>query len=190
MKPARFGLTTRVLHWLMAGLIVSMLLIGAGMTTSLRHRPWLFDTHVTLGLAILALAGMRLASRLRGPVPELPGSLPRWQAMAARASHGVLYLLMFLQPLVGWASLSAGGYPSATIAGHALRAPISADPWLYTQLRNAHEMLGYAFLAVILLHIAAALLHALVLRDGVFGQIALTIGRRSPAKRRTETRAD
>ena len=178
MTPARYGLATRLLHWLMAGLILAMLFIGAVMTSSLRARPALLDLHVTLGLAILVLALLRLAMRRRGGVPALPASMPRWQVLAARASHLALYGLMLLQPIAGWGMLSAGGFPVTALGGIALPTPIAADPALYTLLRSAHEMIGYAFLAVIVLHVSAALLHALVLRDGVFGQI--WFGRKAP----------
>jgi hypothetical protein len=111
--PDRFAPAARALHWLMAVLIVAMLFIGVGMvaTVSARHE-WLLAIHKPLGIAILLLAVVRLAVRLRHPPPPLPADLPGWQALAAKASHVLLYALMLFLPLLGWAMISAAGDPT------------------------------------------------------------------------------
>ncbi len=112
MTSATFTLPARVLHWLMAVLIVAMLFIGVGMVASVSARhAWLLAIHKPLGIAILILAIVRLAVRLRHPPPPLPADLPALQKLAALASHWLLYFLMLAMPLIGWAMLSAGGYP-------------------------------------------------------------------------------
>ena len=165
----------RVLHWGMAVLILAMLFAGVGMVASLSLRPVLIDLHRPLGIALLLLAVIRLLYRWRHPPPPLPASLPRAQALAARASHLALYAAMLAMPLLGWAMLSAGGYPARMTSSFALPPILSPDPALYSLLRQAHGWLGYALFALILLHMAAALHHAWVRRDGVFE--AMTRGR-------------
>ena len=118
------------------------------------------------------LAVLRLWHRRRNPPPPLPAGLPALQAFAARASHGLLYALMFAMPLLGWAMSSAGGYPVTLPGGWVLPALLPSDPALYTALRGAHGVLGYAFFALILAHVAGALHHAWVRRDGVFEAMA------------------
>ena len=95
-----FNFVARLLHWLMAVLILAMLFIGVGMMSSLSLRPWLIDLHRPLGIAILLLAILRLGNRLLSATPQLPASVPYWQAMAAHVSHLLLYMLMLCLPLL------------------------------------------------------------------------------------------
>lgn len=163
-----FTRTARWLHWSMAVMILAMLFIGVAMVTSLEQRPWLIDIHRPLGLLILLLAVVRLWHRRRYPPPPLPASLPTLQARIARASHVALYALMLAMPLLGWAMSSAGGYHVTLPFGLTLPALVPQDATLYTWLRSAHGVLGYALFALVLAHIAGALHHAWVRRDGVF----------------------
>ncbi|MEG3194069.1 cytochrome b/b6 domain-containing protein, partial [Lysobacter sp. D1-1-M9] len=110
-RHGHFDGLARLLHWTMAVLILAMLFIGVGMVASVTLRPVLIDLHRPLGALILVLAVIRLANRWRSPPPPLPADMPRLQVLAAKASHWVLYGLMFAMPLLGWTMLSAGGYP-------------------------------------------------------------------------------
>jgi cytochrome b561 len=175
MKSAntRFSLPSRALHWLMAPLLLAMLLIGVGMISTLSSmRPLLVDIHKPLGLALLVLAVLRLLLRLTGKAPALPSTMPTWQRHAAGVSHWLLYGAMLAMPLLGWAMLSAGGYPLPGFSGTHLPPLVSQNVTLYANLRLAHGIVGKVFFALILVHIAAGLLHALVLKDGVFASIA------------------
>jgi len=163
-----FTLTARVLHWLMAPLIIVMLCIGVLMVASLTLRPALIALHRPLGLAILLLALARLVWRWRHPPPPLPAELPRWQTRAARASHWLLYTLMLALPLIGWAMLSAGGYPIPLAFGLTLPAIVPHHPALYAGLHLAHVVLAWGFAGLVLLHLAGALHHAFIRKDGVF----------------------
>lgn len=163
-----FTRTARWLHWSMAAMILAMLFIGVAMVTSLELRPWLIDMHRPLGLLILLLALVRVRHRRRNPPPPLPDSLPPLQAYIAGASHVALYVLMFAMPLLGWAMSSAGGYVVTLPFGGHMPPLAPQDPVLYTLLRGAHGVLGYAFFALVLAHVAGALHHAWVRRDGVF----------------------
>lgn len=167
-----FDAFARALHWSMAILILAMLFVGVGMVASLSLRPVLIDLHRPLGIVLLVLAVIRLLHRWRSPPPPLPASLPRAQAFAAKASHVALYAAMLAMPLLGWAMLSAGGYPVRMTSTFSLPPLLSHDPALYSLLRQAHGWVGYALFALILLHAAAALHHAWVRRDGVFEAMA------------------
>lgn len=164
MKPEAFHPLARLLHWLMAILILAMLFIGVSMVgdLSLRH-PTLVELHKATGLALLVLVIVRIGLRLALPHPPLPRDLPALQRIAAGASHLLLYGLMLAMPLLGWAMLSAGGYPRP------LQLPAIAphDLQLYAVLRQAHGWAGYLLFATVLVHLGAALMHALVRRDGV-----------------------
>lgn len=179
MSPAaRFAPLARLLHWLMAALLLAQLLIGVAMMASLTRRPPLIALHRPLGLTLLVLVLVRLWVRRRHPPPALPADLPRWQAAAARASHLLLYALMLALPLLGWALTSAAGNVVLLPGGVALPAIAPHDPVLYAWLRDAHGLLAWLLLATVLGHLAAALHHAWIRRDGVFE--AMACGRPTP----------
>ncbi|MBN3789880.1 cytochrome b/b6 domain-containing protein [Burkholderia sp. Ac-20353] len=163
-----FSLPARVLHWVMAAMIVAMLFIGVGMVASVSERhAVLVAVHKPLGVAVLVLVCLRVVVRLSSRAPALPGDLPGWQKAAAHGSHLVMYALMVAMPLIGWAMLSAGGYPVTLGGGVQLPAIVSADPVAFAWLRIAHRWVAYLFFATFLAHFAAALYHGLVRRDGV-----------------------
>ncbi|RKP55894.1 cytochrome b [Pararobbsia silviterrae] len=172
-----FSGAQRLLHWTMAVAIVAMLFIGAGMveTVSERHR-WLIAIHKPLGIAILVLALIRIAVRLRKGAPPLPADLPGVQRLVAHLSHLVLYGLMIAMPLLGWAMVSAGGYPVTLIGGWRLPPIAPADAWWFARLHLAHTYLAYLLFLTVLGHLGAALFHGLVRRDGVLSSMA-TSGR-------------
>ena len=165
----RFTALQRFLHWLMAICIISMLFVGVGMVSTVmpKYVP-LIATHKTLGMAILVLALLRLGVRLYRGAPALPANLPAPMKLAAILSHYLLYALMIAMPLLGWAMLSTAGYPIVLLGNLRLPAILSQSDALHTLFWNAHFYLAFAFFALILVHIAAALFHLLVRRDGVF----------------------
>jgi cytochrome b561 len=175
MIPAlrRFTPLQRALHWLMAACILTMLFVGVGMVSTLmpKYLP-LIAFHKSLGALILVLALLRLAVRLRYGAPPLPVDLPEPMKLAAHLSHYVLYALMIGMPLLGWAMLSAANYPVVLFGGLHLPAIAPQSDSLHTQLWAAHYYLAFVFFAIVLLHLAAALFHALVRRDGVFQTMA------------------
>ena len=170
---ARFSLLQRSLHWLMAICILGMLFIGVGMVSTVMPKYLtLVSIHKPLGIAILVLALIRLAVRLRYGAPPLPADLPEPMKLAAQLSHYALYALMIAMPLIGWGMLSAAAYPIVLYGGVHLPPIVPQSDGLHTLLWNAHFYLAFAFFALILLHAAAGLFHALVRRDGVFDAMA------------------
>jgi cytochrome b561 len=169
----RFAAPQRVLHWLMAICILAMLFIGVGMVSTVMPKYLtLVSVHKPLGIAILALAVIRLVTRLVYGAPALPVDLPEPMKLAAQLSHYAFYVLMIGMPLVGWGMLSAAAYPVELVAGIQLPAILPQSDSLHTLLWNAHFYFAFVFFALILLHVAAALFHALIRRDGVFDAMA------------------
>jgi cytochrome b561 len=95
--------------------------------------------------------------------------------LAAQLSHYALYALMIAMPLIGWAMLSAADYPVTLWPSVWLPRIVPQSASLHTALWNAHFYLGFLFFAVILMHLAAALFHALIRRDGVFDAMGPTL---------------
>lgn len=167
-QPNHFAPLARLLHWLMALLVIAMLFIGAGMVASVSERhEWLIHLHKPLGVAILLLVIVRLFVRFSTRQPPLPADLPGWQVLAAKASHGLLYALMLILPVLGWAMISAAGDPVTLGIGVQLPAILPANATLFAFLRRAHGYLAYLLFLTVLLHLAAALFHGWVRRDGV-----------------------
>jgi cytochrome b561 len=172
-QPVRFSALQRFLHWLMAVMVLAMLFIGVTMVSTVGPVfMTLIDIHKPLGIAILALVLVRLVARWRLGAPPLPRQMPPAQAAAAHLSHWLLYALLLVMPLIGWGMLSAGGYPIVLWGAVHLPPILPHDDALYAVLRRSHTLLAYLFFAVILMHFAAALYHALVRRDGVFETMA------------------
>lgn len=169
MNHTRFSGAQRLLHWTMAAGIVAMLFIGVGMlsTVAPSYVP-LVATHKTLGMALFALVLVRLVLRVVLGAPPLPADLPAMMRFGAILSHWGLYGLMIVLPLLGWAMLSAADYPVVLLGHFRLPPIVPQSDSLHTLLWTAHRWLAFAFFALILLHVAAALFHALVRRDGVF----------------------
>jgi cytochrome b561 len=168
----RFTPLQRALHWIMAICILAMLFIGVGMVSTVRpDYLTLVSVHKPLGILILVLALIRLVVRLIRGAPPLPASMPEPMKLAARLSHLAFYLLMIGLPLIGWGMLSAADYPVVVFGMH-LPSILPHSNGLHTLLWNAHRVLALCFFALILVHLAAALLHALVRRDGVFEAMA------------------
>jgi cytochrome b561 len=163
----------RLLHWLMAICILSMLFIGVGMVSTITPKYLtLVSIHKPLGAAILVLALIRLVLRLCYGAPPLPADLPEPIKLAAHLSHYAFYALMIGMPLLGWGMLSAASYPVVLFGGVQLPSILPLSDSLHTLLWNAHFYLAFVFFALILLHVAAALFHALVRHDGVFEAMA------------------
>ncbi|ASW00774.1 cytochrome b [Paraburkholderia aromaticivorans] len=175
MMPTRthFSPLARLLHWTMAPLIIAMLFIGVGMVATVsRAHDTLIAIHKPLGIALLLLVVLRAGVRLTRGSPALPDDMPTPQRFAAKASHLVLYVLMAAMPLIGWAMLSAAGYP-VTLYGALHLPPIAPhNVALFALLRALHTWLAFALFATVLLHLAAALFHGLIRRDGVFSSMA------------------
>ena len=163
-----FPLLSRLLHWTMALLILAMLFIGVAMVSSLSDYHRLVAIHRPLGILLLVLVAVRLINRLLSPPPPLPAAMPAVLRLAAEASHWLLYALMFAVPVVGWAMLSAAGYPIPLVGDVHLPPILPHDRALYAVLRPAHTVLAFLLFATFLAHLGAALTHALVFKDGVF----------------------
>ena len=168
----RFPWLSRLLHWVVAAMVLAMLAIGIAMVSSVANYHWLLATHRPLGIAILVLVVIRLINRLVSPPPPLPEAMPLWQQAAAEGSHILLYALLFALPLVGWGMLSAGAYPIPLFGAVHLPPILPHNAVLYSVLRRTHTVLAFLLFATFLAHFGAALTHALVFRDGVFQSMA------------------
>lgn len=166
--PARYDALSIALHWLLALSIVANFSLGVYMH-ELPVSPWrlkLFNWHKWAGMTILVLSALRLLWRLtHRPPADVP--MPVWQQRASHAVHGLMYALFFAVPLAGWAYSSAAGFPVVVFGVLPLPDWVPVSPWLAKALKEVHEGLASALGVLVLLHVAAALKHQLVDRDGL-----------------------
>ncbi|MDH0049963.1 cytochrome b [Comamonas terrigena] len=169
----RYSLPAIALHWLLAVGLIGLLAFGWYMTglpfspTRLKYYNW----HKWAGVTILVLSLLRLVWRLTHRPPALPAAMvaamPRWQHLAHHGVHHLLYLLFFAVPLLGWAYSSAAGFPIVWFGLWQLPNFVPADPALAEALKPWHMISAYTLAALIALHIAAALKHQFIDRDGL-----------------------
>lgn len=155
------------LHWLMAIAIIGMLGVGLWMT-GLKTSPTkieIYTWHKWVGLTILALAALRLVWRAYNPPPLFAESIPAWQLRVAALTHRLAYALMFAMPLTGWLQNSAAGFPLTWFGLFKVPALVERDKAMFAFWQQTHEYLSWALMALIALHVLAALKHHFVDRD-------------------------
>jgi cytochrome b561 len=168
----QFTAFSRLLHWTMAAMVLTMLGIGVAMVASLANYHVLVSIHRPLGIAILILVVIRFVNRQLSSLPPFPATMSRAERLAATASELTMYGLMFLLPLVGWGMLSAARYPIVLFGSVHLPFILPHDAMLYAILRKAHTILAYLFILTFLAHFGAILFHTLIVRDGILKRMA------------------
>lgn len=166
----RWGSVSIGLHWTIAALVL-LVQVPAGLTMVALEpgtlQNVLYTTHKNTGLVIFALAVVRLGWRWGHPVPALPADLPIWQAGLARTTHGLLYILLFLMPVTGFLFTAMGGFPVPLFGLYDLADLVPENEPVAEVFEAIHVNLQFALYAVVALHVAGALQHHLVRRDGV-----------------------
>jgi cytochrome b561 len=170
--PKPYHPVTKVLHWLVFLAVAAQYAVGEFMPHIGRNAQYqgLDALHIMLGGAVLALIVVAITWRLTHPVPQLP-ELPGWQRAAAFLTHWSMYIIILAMTLLGWAATDYRGWP-VTIAGVVPLPAIAhkGDGWAHTA-GDIHTFLVNVLLALVALHVIAALYHQFVVRDGVMKRI-------------------
>ena len=170
----RYTSVAIALHWLLALAIVGAFCVGAYMA-DLPMSPTrlkLFNWHKWAGVTILALSALRLLWRLtHQPPADLPA--PAWQNRAAHLVHGLLYALFFAVPLVGWAYSSAAGFPVVLYGVIPLPDFVPHDKALAEAIKPWHGTLAWTLAVVVGAHVAAAIKHQFIDKDGLMSRMSL-----------------
>lgn len=193
MAGSRYSRVAMILHWLIAACVVAMVPMGLWMSDAVRDPQTqqtayrLFQLHKAIGFTILGLTVLRLVWRLTHPVPPLPAGMKRWEAFSARAVHAAFYTLLIAMPLTGWIYVSTGwaasmDEPLQVATSFFGLFTIPHLPWiadaavearreLAFHALGAHELVAWGAVVLFVLHVAAALKHQLVDRDGVLASM-------------------
>lgn len=136
----------------------------------------LFILHKNGGVILLLLVLLRILWRFATPAPALPPSIPSWQARTAKTVQIALYTLLIVMAVSGYVRVRAGGFPIEMLDALGVPAFVPRSEALAETAKSIHSTARFPLVALILLHVAAALKH-LVARDGVFGHIWPPLGR-------------
>lgn len=164
----------RVLHWVMAVMVLTLIPVGLWMTSRAEADIWgpltdtLYSSHKAIGFSVLLLMIVRIVVKASVGSPPYPQEMPRKLQLAASSVHHLMYVLLVLTPLFGWAGVTA--YPAlVTLGGYHLPAMpfVSEDSDLAARLFAIHGVLAITLAVLIAGHIAAAFRH-MIRKDGIF----------------------
>ena len=169
----RYTAVAKGLHWLLALALVGIFWMGLYMV-GLPFSPQklkLINWHKWAGVTILLLSALRLLWRLTHRPPALPArvqaAMPGWQRVAHHGTHFLMYALFFAVPLLGWAYSSAAGFSIVLFGQLPLPDFVPVDKALAELIKPWHEITAFTLAGLVLLHIAGALKHQWIDRDGL-----------------------
>jgi cytochrome b561 len=166
----RWGSVSIGLHWTIAALVllvqvpagVTMVSVDPGTVQNVGY-----NIHKTTGIVIFLLALVRLGWRWSQPVPALPADLPAWQYRTARTTHALLYLVLLTMPVTGFLYTAMGGFPVPFFGLYDLARLVPENKPVAEGFKLAHLTLQWVLYIVVLLHVAGALQHHLIRKDGI-----------------------
>jgi cytochrome b561 len=165
----RYPLSISLLHWLLAIALIGNLIVGL----LLDDNEGLIGLHKSIGVAILLLVAVRLANRLRMR-RSLPPSVNRAGTIShlvERSVHGLLYVLMFAIPLLGWMKTNAGGHAASCFGLFTLPTLVPKNHALSHWLGELHALTAYGLAALVGLHVLGALVHRFAKSENVLARI-------------------
>jgi len=172
-SATEYGSFSKVLHWLMAGIILTLIFVGIYMadlpTDTAEQKIYafkFFNLHKSFGVLVLILIVVRLIWMRISPAPELPSAFAAKEKIVVKALQGLLYLMMFVVPLSGYLMSNAGGHPINFFGMGELPALVGESKSLGGFAHEMHEITGWAILILIVLHMAGAIKHRLKDKGG------------------------
>jgi cytochrome b561 len=179
---ASYSTTARRLHWWTVAFLALQIPVGLFMvrygaaTDFAAPTGQLYDGHKILGLVILLLAAVRLAYRLINGAPPDEPTLEPWRKLISHITHWAIYALLFVVPVLGWLAISY--YGPFEPFGIALPRLAAQDEASATRTFFLHKVAAYALIVLLAMHVAAALHHYFIRKDGVLARMWLRAGRR------------
>ena len=168
-KTSGYTGTAKALHWLILALLIAQFIFAWTMPEIRRNTPvtTLISVHFTMGIVILAVATVRLVWRATHGEPEPEDGAPPWQTTSAGIVHWLLYLLLFVLPILGWINASWRGMPIVMFGRELPQLVATRAPgWGWTG--DVHALLSnYLLLTLVGLHVLSGLYHYFIRRDRV-----------------------
>jgi cytochrome b561 len=153
-----FGLITRLIHWLMAILILAMFALGLKITSMEPglSNLWLYGLHKTVGFTLLVLVVLRLLWHVVSPPPQPIGPAGRMRTFV-KAWHWTLYALMIATPVAGWAGSSASGIDTVVFNRFTLPPLVAVSESAEFVWFILHEIFAKVLIGMVVLHMLGAL---------------------------------
>ena len=173
----------RALHWIVALLVLAMVPAGLVMVQEGLARPvqnTLFVLHKNGGVVVLLLMLIRVIYRASNPPPALPASVSDFQARIAGVVHLGLYAVVLVMAVSGYVRVAAGGFPLEALDALGVPRLVPKSEAVAGAAKQVHYLTHYAVIGLVAVHVAAALYHAVIRRDGVFSR--MWPGRRWPGR--------
>jgi cytochrome b561 len=169
----RYTATARLLHWVVAVLVLLMLAAGLVMTANVGRglQDTLFIFHKNTGTLLIFIIALRLVWRATHKAPPLPDSLPSLQRQAAHLNHLLLYLLLIVMVSSGFVRVTTGGFPIELMDRLGVPHFMPKNEAVAETAKAIHATAKSALIALIALHVAAAAYHGIIRRDGVFSRM-------------------
>ncbi len=178
----RYPMLLRLIHWLVAITVIGVLALGLTLgilgfeglnqTVGQPATNLIYKYHKSFGIVILGLMVLRLLIRLFMHKPPYDMPMPRVNRITSNLVHGLLYLALLIQPVLGWAATAAGDFPIEFFHWE-LPKFLAKDEALSATLYNIHFAVGLLLLVLITVHVTAALFHRLAVGDTVMKRISL-----------------
>lgn len=175
LRPAAGGYTpaAKALHWIVAFLVIGLIAVGIGREFMPKgpERDFVTMMHKATGIVVLALMFLRIRHRIANPPPPPEPGTPRWQTLASEVVHWLLYAILMILPMLGWVGSNAYGRPVSMYGLFDLPTLVGENKPLGELVYDWHGVLGYAALALIVIHVGAALHHRFGRRDAVMARM-------------------
>jgi cytochrome b561 len=168
---ARYTTTAIVFHWVVAILVLTMICLGfymEGIPKGGTERAYFFNLHKSIGVTTALIVIARLLWRWKNPAPALPSSMPAWEIQASKISHALLYMCIIVMPLSGFSATQFTKYGVNYFNLFKIPPMGWEDKMIYDLLQGVHGVTATLLIALIVIHVLAALKHLLIDRDKVF----------------------
>lgn len=174
-----YGPVAKALHWLVVALLIAQYVFALTMPDIGRNTVpgTLINLHMSFGLTILAVVVVRWLWRIGHPIPLATRDMPSWEQPLARIVHGALYVLLAVNPILGWMNASARDWTITVFGLFQLPHLVAARSRLGLQAGDVHTFLAWTLLVLVGLHVLAALYHYFVRNDGVLQRMLPGTGR-------------
>jgi len=169
-----YSLPAKTLHWVIALAIFGLLAVGFYMH-SMEASPlkWqLYGLHKATGILVLALVALRLAVMFVTPHPVQIESHARWEKFLTRLVKVLFWVCMLGLPLSGWVMSSAGGHPVSFYGLFEVPPIVDKNPDLGKLAYEAHELMAFGIIGLIVLHFAGALKHQFMDKDATIARMS------------------
>lgn len=172
-EVTRYSALSKGLHWLIALMVILMLSVSFFLDdVPSQYTSLAYTLHKSLGLSVLGLMLIRIVCIIYYGRPSLPKSVPGWIQWLSRFVQYSFYVLLLVMPLSGWIMSMAGNRIPSYFGLFPLPLPgISPNPWLENWMDQSHKVIAWILIALICLHIAGAIKHYFIDKDGVVNKM-------------------